>query len=128
MRRSRKRRQRRPEQKSNPNKSADQPEPHQWRRPPCQAGNPSEQSHIDRDGSNEHGGEPSWHPLFGDRHASIAAEQEAAADDESTTPSYACRGRGATYARADVNDYTREKKTRTCHQKRGDRLDGEENP
>ena len=31
-------------------------------------------------------------------------------------------------ARADVHDYTRRKKTRSCHQKRGDRLDGEENP
>src|SRR5438046_4522064 len=114
MRRSLTRVQRRPQQKSSPDKSAVQTGPHWWLRPSCQCGDPSEQSHIDRDGSNEHGGEPGWHPLFGDRHASIAAEQKAAADDESTTPSHACRGRRATYECADVHDYTSSTTTRDC--------------
>src|SRR5213076_471059 len=33
-------------------------------------------------------------------------------------------GRRATNACADVHDYTRRKKTRACHEKRGNRLDG----
>src|SRR5216683_2930975 len=117
-----------PNQNSDSDKTADQSEPNDRRRPSRRAAEPTKQRDVNRYRRDKQRGQSGRDPFFGYGDTAVSAQKQTSADNQRCPPCRSLRFRRALPARNRVHDYARGKETHARHQERRDRLNGEKNP
>src|SRR5437588_6824574 len=116
-----------PNQNSDSDKTADQSEPNDRRRPSRRAAEPTKQRDVNRYRRDKQRGQSGRDPFFGYGDTAVSAQKQTSADNQRRPPCRSFRFRRALESRDPVHDYTRGKETHARHQKRLYRLNREKN-